>query len=90
MRVRVEGTPAETTAAVARIATVLDVQETSRFYPNRGSSQLGRIYLTTAAPGAGPIHVPADRADRTTSVWNQLQAAEHHAELTADQEWGPA
>ncbi|WP_200834728.1 hypothetical protein [Amycolatopsis alkalitolerans] len=51
MRIRVEGTETEVAAAVDRIGAVLDVQESSRFYPNRGASQLGRIYLTVAVAG---------------------------------------
>jgi hypothetical protein len=50
MRIRVEGTEAEIAAAVERIATVVEVQEASRSYANRGSSMLGRVYLTVAAP----------------------------------------
>lgn len=54
MRIRVEGTETEIAAAVERIATVLEVQEASNFYPNRGSSVLGRVYLTIAAPPTTP------------------------------------
>ncbi|WP_158632709.1 MULTISPECIES: hypothetical protein [unclassified Amycolatopsis] len=38
MRIRAEGTKPELAAAVDRLKTVFDVQETSRFYDNRGSS----------------------------------------------------
>lgn len=52
MRLRVEGTPTEVEATVEVLRTVLDVQEVSRFYPNRGASTLGRVYVTAAAPQA--------------------------------------
>lgn len=55
MRIRVEGTETDTAVAAELIATVLDVQEASRFYPNRGASQLGRVYLTVSTP---PGNVP--------------------------------
>ncbi|MFD8500127.1 hypothetical protein [Amycolatopsis sp. NPDC059657] len=54
MRIRIEGTETEIAAAVERIAAVLEVQEASRFYANRGSSVLGRVYLTVAAPPSTP------------------------------------
>jgi hypothetical protein len=64
MRIRVEGTEAEIAAAVEQITTVLTVQETSRFYANRGSSVLGRVYLTVAAPTAGTVlRAEAERTD---------------------------
>ena len=52
MRIRVEGTRAEVDAATEVLRQVLDVQEVSGFYPNRGASVLGRVYLTVAAPTA--------------------------------------
>ncbi|QFU90942.1 hypothetical protein [Amycolatopsis sp. YIM 10] len=64
MRIRVEGTETEVAAAVEKIATVLEVQETSRFYANRGASALGRVYLTVAPPAPGsPVRAEAERAD---------------------------
>jgi len=45
------------------------VQEASRFYTNRGSSVLGRVYLTVATPPASPvIHADAQRADDPRSL----------------------
>lgn len=68
------------------------MRETSRFYPNRGSSRLGRVYLTVADPpaGSGPVRARAERTDPTGPAWNQLQRAEHRDDLTAETEWGPA
>lgn len=56
-----EGTEDEIAAGV-----VLEVQEASRFYANRGASTLGRVYLTITTPTAGlpSRRVPAERADR--------------------------
>lgn len=70
MKIRLEGTEAEIAAAAARIATVLDVQDASSFYPNRGASSLGRVYLTVAspAPPAGPVRAKSERADRARRV----------------------
>ena len=89
MQIRIESTPDEAAVAASRIRTVLDVRQTSRFYPNRGDSRLGRIYLTVADPpaGFGPVRARAERTDQT---WNRLQRAEHRDDLTAENEWGPA
>jgi hypothetical protein len=65
VRIRREGTEAEITAAAARLATVLTVEEASDFYPNRGRGAkylppvtaggpvTGRGYLTVTAPRPG-------------------------------------
>lgn len=50
MRIRLEGTEDDCHRTADVIATVLDVLETSRPYPNRPPSQLVRIYLTVAPP----------------------------------------
>ena len=65
MRIRVEGTQPEITAAVERLATVLEIQEASGFDANRGSSVLGRVYLTVAAPPSTPaVRAEAERAEQ--------------------------
>ncbi|MEU9687145.1 hypothetical protein [Amycolatopsis japonica] len=66
MRIRVEGTETEVAAAVAAIATVVEVQEASGFYPNRGASVLGRVYLTVAPLGGqpGPVQATAERTEQ--------------------------
>ena len=48
MKVRITGTREETTAAA--LATVLEVREVSGFYPNRGATTLGRVYLDAHLP----------------------------------------
>ncbi|MEC3976256.1 hypothetical protein [Amycolatopsis sp. H20-H5] len=69
MRIRVEGTETETAAVVERLTTVLEVQESSRFYVNRGDSVLGRVYLTVAVPPATTVvHANAERTDRARGV----------------------
>ena len=89
MRIRVEGTPDAVHAAIARIATAVTVLETSRFHPNRGDSQLGRVYLTAADPPRAPAQSGA-RAEQTGPTRHRLPHSEHHTGLTADNEQGPA
>lgn len=86
MRIRVEGTQAETAAAVAWLVSLLDVQEVSSFYANRGHSQLGRVYLTISPPTAAPPpkRVPAERADQPTQTGAQVQRTAQRAELDTD------
>jgi hypothetical protein len=50
MKIRLMGTPAECQAAATRIARVLDVREQSAPVPNRGDSQLVRVYLEVGPP----------------------------------------
>lgn len=65
MKIRVEGTRAEVDAAVQQVRLVLNVQEVSHFYPNRGASTLGRVYLTIGpSTSAPPVRADAARADR--------------------------
>lgn len=45
MRLRLTGLPTEVQTAAERIASVLDVVETSTAYPCRGDSQQVRLYL---------------------------------------------
>ena len=45
MKVRLHGTPAEVTTATDRLRTVLAVVAVSPAYPDRGPSQLVRVYL---------------------------------------------
>ncbi|WP_031470167.1 hypothetical protein [Sciscionella sediminilitoris] len=45
MRIRITGTEAETRHAASLIAELFPVLETSRFYPNRQSIDLGRVYM---------------------------------------------
>jgi hypothetical protein len=50
VRIRLEGTEDECHRTAEALATVLDVLETSRPYPNRPPSRLVRIYLTANPP----------------------------------------
>jgi len=45
VRLRLHGTPAENAAALAALATVLEIRDISRPYPDRPPSTLERIYL---------------------------------------------
>ncbi|MCI2421546.1 hypothetical protein MOQ72_29335 [Saccharopolyspora sp. K220] len=65
MKIRITGTRAETQRAAADIKTMLHtfqspvryhVREVSDFYPNRGNSELGRVYLDV------DIELPAVRS----------------------------
>lgn len=62
MRLRISGTRAECDAAVA---AVLAVREVSGFFPNRGASVLGRVYLD-ADPHVGEV----GSGDESTPVSN--------------------
>ncbi|MEO6088881.1 MAG: hypothetical protein ABIQ18_37800 [Umezawaea sp.] len=71
MNIRVTGTPAEIDAFVDLLRAVVDVREVSDFYPNRGRSSLGRVYLDITAPTADTVQVvraKATRIDRKTQV----------------------
>lgn len=65
MKIRIEGTQNEVTAAARLVAEVLDVHEVSRFYPNRGHSTLGRVYLTVGSPASRRVWAEATRLDRS-------------------------
>lgn len=45
MKIRIMGTKAETDAAVSTLRIAFEVREVSSFYPNRGDSTLGRVYV---------------------------------------------
>jgi hypothetical protein len=69
MRIRLEGTETEIAATLARITPVLEVQEVSRFYANRGASTLGRVYLTIVTPAAsGVVRADAERTDKSPRI----------------------
>lgn len=50
MKIRIMGTPQECADAVRVLRLGFDVLEESEFYPNRGTSRLGRVYVEAAAP----------------------------------------
>lgn len=68
MKIRVEGTRAEVDATTALLGHVLDVHEVSRFYPNRGASVLGRVYLTVAAPNPDVVRAWTERLDQHRQI----------------------
>jgi hypothetical protein len=45
MKIRLMGTPQEIEAIQAGLAKGLEILESSSFYPNRGDSKLGRVYV---------------------------------------------
>lgn len=45
MKLRLSGTDSECGAAVAALAAGFVLREVSGFYPNRGASVLGRVYV---------------------------------------------
>jgi hypothetical protein len=44
------GTREDINAVLPVLTVVLTVQEVSDFYPNRGKSQLGRVYIEVTGP----------------------------------------
>lgn len=68
MKVRLAGTRDEINAVLPAVTAVLIVQEVSEFYPNRGGSRLGRVYLDIAGPVPGVVHVDATRTDQPTRL----------------------
>lgn len=52
MEIRLTGERAEIRRAIAEIEKVLDVRSASVWYPNRGSTRLGRVYID-AVPARG-------------------------------------
>jgi hypothetical protein len=54
MRLRLMGTRADCAATVAVLRTCLRVLEVSEFYPNRGGSELGRVYVQVRTPDPMP------------------------------------
>ncbi len=65
MKLRLTGTDTECAAAVEALRGVFVVREVSGFYPNRGVSVLGRVYLDAdpARPDGPPS--PSSSLDRT-------------------------
>lgn len=54
MKLRLSGTRAEIDALLPLLTRVLEVREVSDFYPNRGQSQLGRVYVDVEPPTTNP------------------------------------
>ncbi|UUV34358.1 hypothetical protein NQK81_13185 [Amycolatopsis roodepoortensis] len=75
MRIRVEGTTAETERAAELLAEVFEVREVSSFYPNRGRSTLGRVYVDVEFGTSGrPVRATATRVDRVEHSGRQFES----------------
>ncbi|MDX8146425.1 hypothetical protein SK854_30225 [Lentzea sp. BCCO 10_0061] len=64
MKIRLEGTRDEIDAAVPALAHGFEVLQVSSFYPNRGTSMLGRVYVTATVL---PAHLDSDPPPQLTS-----------------------
>lgn len=53
MRIRLSGTRTECDHARTVLVDVLHLREISGFYPNRGASELGRVYLEVEIDNPG-------------------------------------
>jgi hypothetical protein len=53
VKIRLSGTRSEIAEVMPALEAALDVREISDFYPNRGSSTLGRVYVDAVARTAG-------------------------------------
>lgn len=65
MRIRLEGTAEEVDEATQALREVFVVQDVSGFYPNRGASVFGRVYVTGTVRVPGAVRAKAARTDRT-------------------------
>lgn len=54
LKIRITGTAQDCAATVAALTGVLELRDVSDFYPNRGTSVLGRVYLDAALTTATP------------------------------------
>lgn len=64
MKIRLMGTPDECAAAVDALRAAFDLHEVSGFYPNRGDSKLGRVYVDGVPLGGQPVRATAERTDQ--------------------------
>lgn len=65
MKMRLMGTRGEIDAVLPVLSAVLTLHEVSDFYPNRGASQLGRVYVEVAGPRTTTVRADAVRTDRS-------------------------
>ncbi len=63
MRIRLSGTDTECDVAVAALAAGFVLREVSGFYPNRGATVLGRVYVDVE-PRPEVVQATATRDDR--------------------------
>jgi hypothetical protein len=71
MRLRLTGTQAECDQFVAELVAATApgvVREVSGFYPNRGASRLGRVYLELALPPVTAVEAPSPPASPSLSA----------------------
>ena len=71
LRIRVSGTADGVAAVLPVLDAVLDVVETSDFYPNRAASKWGRVYLDATGPRAGTVPATATWTDTEQSAPEQ-------------------
>ncbi|ONF62311.1 hypothetical protein [Amycolatopsis keratiniphila] len=64
MKIRIEGTAQETAAGADLLREVFNVREVSTFYPNRGRSTLGRVYVDVEFAQPGPVRATATRVEQ--------------------------
>jgi hypothetical protein len=64
VEIRITGTPTECAEAAEVLRTAFEVREVSRFYPNRGESSLGRVFVHAAFKPSGVVRADAARLDR--------------------------
>jgi hypothetical protein len=63
MKIRLSGTKDGCAAAVAALAAGFVLREVSGFYPNRGATVLGRVYVDVE-PRPEVVHATATRDER--------------------------
>ncbi|MET9231419.1 hypothetical protein [Lentzea sp. NPDC003310] len=66
MKIRLEGTRDEIPNMVRALALGYEIQEVSDYYPNRGASVLGRVYVTATVLPADIVTARVTRLDVTT------------------------
>lgn len=81
MKIRLMGTRDEINAVLPVLTATLTVHEVSDFYPNRGTSQLGRTYLDVAGPRPDLVWADAVRTDRPNTHRSQIEVAREPGEI---------
>ncbi|WP_219420429.1 hypothetical protein [Pseudonocardia nigra] len=73
MKLRLIGTEAECAAAIVALAAGFELREVSGFYPNRGATVLGRVYVDaepwqvhagSGRPSTGRVRATTRRTDQ--------------------------
>jgi hypothetical protein len=76
MKLRVTGTEAECDAAVEALFVGFDVDEVSRFYPNRNGAGLGRVYIDAEPYTGSDVACPSDRSPARVWVVGEPRAVQ--------------